>query len=108
MVEVRGGVLDSPPPITSRIFSQLTDGMLGFHQALKVAHVPFPFPFAQMVSFFLVVLLTMLPFYIDAFTKNVVFTAVSCFFLPLAFCGLNVISVELEAPFGEDPNDVDI
>merc|ERR1719409_2529813 len=43
---VLGRHLKIPSPIVSRIFQQMSNGMLGFNQALKVAVVPFPFPSA--------------------------------------------------------------
>merc|ERR1719389_963682 len=63
--EIRAGRLDAPAPIVTRVFQELSTGMLGFNQAHKVAMVPFPFPFAQMVSLLLLVLYCMLPFYLD-------------------------------------------
>lgn len=108
MVEIRAGTLDAAPPILSRIYQQLSAGMLGFHQAHKVAMVPFPFPFAQMVSYILVVFYIAVPFYIDVFTASVILTPIISFLLPLAYCCLNRIGVELEEPFGIDRNDIDL
>lgn len=108
MVEIRAGSLDAAPPILSRIYQQLSAGMLGFHQAHKVAMVPFPFPFAQMVSYILLMFYSILPFYIDVFTASLGLTPIISFILPMAYCCLNRIGVELEEPFGTDRNDVDI
>ena len=44
-----GGVA-APPPIVSRIFQELSNGLLGFENAYKVARTPFPFPYAQIVQ----------------------------------------------------------
>lgn len=106
--EVRYGTLDIPAPIATRVFQELSTGMLGFNQAHKVAMVPFPFPFAQMVSLLLMMLYLCLPFYVDNFTQNVWLTPVICFVVPFCYCGLNNIAIELEEPFGTDANDVDI
>lgn len=106
--EVRYGTLDIPAPIATRVFQELSTGMLGFNQAHKVAMVPFPFPFAQMVSLLLMMLYLCLPFYVDNFTQNVWLTPVICFVVPFCYCGLNHIAIELEEPFGTDANDVDI
>jgi len=106
--EVRAGRLDAPPPIVTRVFQELSTGMLGFNQAHKVAMVPFPFPFAQMVGVLLATLYCALPFYLDVFTRNVVITPLVAFLLPLCYSGLNQIAIELEEPFGMDWNDVDI
>lgn len=108
ITEIRAGTLDTPPPIVTRVFQELSNGMLGFNQAHKVAMVPFPFPFAQMVSLLLAMLYVTLPFYLDNFTKNVFITPVISFLLPMCYSGLNRIAIELEEPFGMDYNDVDI
>merc|ERR1719181_2044644 len=70
--------------------------------------VPFPFPFAQMVSLLLCMLYVLFPFYIELFTLNPYFSPVLCFLIPVCYCGLNQVAVELEEPFGNDWNDVDI
>jgi len=106
--EIRANTLDTPPPIVTRFFQELSNGMLGFNQGHKVAMVPFPFPFAQMVSLLLVMLCLSLPIYIDIFTKNPVITSVLSFLLPVCYLGLNSVAIELEEPFGTDWNDVDI
>merc|ERR1712228_849687 len=49
-----------------------------------------------------------LPVYIDVFTQNIVLTPIIAFVLPMCYCGINQIAVELEEPFGLDKNDVDI
>mmetsp|Transcript_81272 Transcript_81272/g.134293 ORF Transcript_81272/g.134293 Transcript_81272/m.134293 type:complete len:333 (+) Transcript_81272:1-999(+) len=108
ILEVRAGTLDAPPPILSRIYQEMSNAMLGFHQAHKVAMVPFPFPFAQMVNYILMILYLTLPFYIDVFSQSIVMTPLVSFLLPMAFSCLNRIAVELEEPFGTDRNDVDI
>lgn len=108
MIEVRAGTLDAPPPIVTRIFQEISDAMLGYHQALKISHVPFPFPFAQMVTLLLTFMYVCLPLYVDVFTKSLVLTPVISVLLSTSFFTLNLISIELEAPFGMDSNDIDI
>mmetsp|Transcript_24166 Transcript_24166/g.42679 ORF Transcript_24166/g.42679 Transcript_24166/m.42679 type:complete len:484 (-) Transcript_24166:195-1646(-) len=107
-LEVRAKTLDAPPPIVTRVLQELSNGMLGFNQAHKVAMVPFPFPFAQMVSILLCFLYIVVPFYVDAFTQNIVVTPLISFVIPVAYHGLNHIAIELEEPFGLDYNDIDI
>lgn len=108
IIMTRKKLLDIPPPILSRIFQELSNGMLGFNQAHKVALVPFPFPFAQMVSLLLIIFYIAIPFFVDRFTQNLIITPVVSFVLPMTYCALNTIAVELEQPFGIDANDIDI
>merc|ERR1712012_841499 len=45
--EERKGVLDIPPPILSRTFQELANGIVAYNDAIKVSSIPFPFPYAQ-------------------------------------------------------------
>lgn len=108
ILEIRAKTLDTPPPIVTRVFQELSNGMLGFSQAHKVAMVPFPFPFAQMVSFLLLFFYIVFPFYVDMFTQNPVVTVLISTLVPICYNGLNCLAIELEEPFGCDSNDVDI
>merc|ERR1712107_452284 len=62
--------LDIAPPIQSRMYQELSNGMLAFNQALKVADVPFPFPYAQLLYVLLVVFVLLIPIYMVAFTET--------------------------------------
>merc|ERR1719433_1906269 len=44
---IETGVLSIPPPILSRSFQELANGMIAFHDAMKISYIPFPFPYAQ-------------------------------------------------------------
>ena len=39
-----------PPPIQSRMYQEMSNGMLGFNNAMKIHDTPFPFPWLQIVS----------------------------------------------------------
>eukprot|EP00747_Dinoflagellata_sp_TGD_P071913 gnl/TRDRNA2_/TRDRNA2_157249_c0_seq1.p1 gnl/TRDRNA2_/TRDRNA2_157249_c0~~gnl/TRDRNA2_/TRDRNA2_157249_c0_seq1.p1 ORF type:complete len:515 (+),score=47.51 gnl/TRDRNA2_/TRDRNA2_157249_c0_seq1:97-1545(+) len=106
--QVRCSIMNTPPPIVSRAYQEISNGFAGFNQAHKISIVPFPFPFAQMVTLLLTALYICLPFYVDVFTKNVLFTPIISFIVPMCYCGLNQIAIELEEPFGLDPNDVEM
>lgn len=45
----RSGVIDIAPPILSRVFQELSIGIVHFIDANKISTVPFPFVFAQTV-----------------------------------------------------------
>ncbi|HBF26304.1 MAG TPA: hypothetical protein DDW61_00785, partial [Actinobacteria bacterium] len=44
-VRQREGGVSVPPPILSRVYQELSNAMLGYNNALKVATTPFPFPY---------------------------------------------------------------
>jgi len=108
-IEIRQGRLDAPEPVITRIFENLSTGMLGFNQSYKVAMVPFPFPFAQMVSVCLLALNLFLPFCLDAIMRSNIFVApLASAIISMCYHGLNSIAIELEEPFGLQLNAVDI
>lgn len=102
-----------PPPILSRFYQELSTGALGFFMAMKIADVPFPFPFAQFLQLALYLFLLFCPFvilenvedYADTSLPRLVFLLAVNLFACMGYTALNEISIELEDPFGEDDND---
>ena len=93
-------------PIISRLYQELSHGMLGFHNAVKIKTTPFPFPFAQIISISMFVLTVTLPIVISQFVDDliwcIVFTLLTCF----GYFMLSEVACELEQPFGDDENDL--
>lgn len=98
--------LEAAPPIQSRMYQQLSDGMLGFSQAMKLSDVPFPFPYAQMLTLLLICYTCFIPVYIVAFTSSMIAGPIMSFALFQGVWGLNETAKELENPFGKDVNDI--
>ena len=48
-------LLDVPPPILSRVFQDLSGGIVKLNAARKIKEVPVPFAYAQMMFFMLLV-----------------------------------------------------
>ena len=57
-------------PIISRMYQELSNGMLGFHNAVKIKTTPFPFPFAQIISISMFVLTVTLPIVINQYVEQ--------------------------------------
>lgn len=98
--------LDAAPPIQSRMYQELSNGMLGFNQAVKLADVPFPFPYAQMLTLLLACYSCFIPVYMVAFTQSMIAGPIMSFALFQGIWGLNETAKELENPFGTDVNDI--
>lgn len=94
------------PPIQTRMYQELSNGMLGFNQCVKLADVPFPFPFAQILTVLLSFYVIFIPIYIVAFTDSMIAGPIMSFALFQGIWGLNETAKELENPFGVDTNDV--
>lgn len=45
----REGGLAVPPPIVTRIFQMMSEGLAGFENCRKIADTPFPFAMAQVI-----------------------------------------------------------
>jgi len=103
--------LMTPPPVLSRVYQELSNGMLGFNQSLKLADVPFPFIFAQILEACLVIFLIGAPIMVVVVTGtdlNHWITPFATSVVVMGFWSLNEMAKELENPFGDDTNDVPI
>jgi len=98
--------LDIAPPIQSRMYQELSNGMLAFNQAMKLADVPFPLPYAQILTLLLTVFIWLIPIYMNAFTDSNFMAPLLSFALCVGMWGLNDTAIELENPFGPDVNDI--
>jgi len=105
---VKSGVLSIPPPLLSRAFQNLANGLVALEAALKISAIPFPFPYAQTTDMLLTLHWLMSPVVVAQWTSSpawaFVFSAIHAF----ALWSLNSIAGELENPFGTDANDIDM
>jgi len=100
--------LSIAPPIQSRMYQELSNGMLGFNNCVKVADVPFPLPFAQLLGILLAAFSCLMPVYVVIFTQSPIVSPIVCFFLFESLWCLNEVAKELENPFGQDVNDISV
>lgn len=113
------GLLLTEPPILTRVYQELSNGMLSYFRAMQIEAVPFPFPFAQVINYTLYGFFLFCPFIVmeivnglgsrgymrpDQMWPAVVLNFCAC----SAVAALNEISIELEDPFGDDMNDYPI
>ena len=70
-------------------------------QAKKIAQTPFPLPYAQLVMFFLIILMTSSPVVIVAYVDSTWGACALSFCAIFASFSLNEVSRELEGPFGD-------
>lgn len=89
-------------PIISRLHQFLSDGMVGYNQARKVAYVPFPFVHAQLTSFFVLIVVGFMPILMLAFINNAVFGFFLNILTVMCFTGLHEVSRMLECVVGSD------
>lgn len=94
------------PPNISRLYQFISDGMVGYNEARKVACVPFPFPHAQLSVLFTFVLVFMMPILMYSFVHGKFLACIINFSTVLCFTGLHEVARELENPFQNVPNDI--
>lgn len=102
------GVLNVPPPILTRVFQELGTGLVNYHDALQVVIWPFPFPYAQMSAVLIAVYMAISPIVISMGADDPVYCFVLTFISIVCMKGIDMIAIELENPFGDDPNDLPI
>mmetsp|Transcript_2320 Transcript_2320/g.5445 ORF Transcript_2320/g.5445 Transcript_2320/m.5445 type:complete len:406 (+) Transcript_2320:23-1240(+) len=98
--------LKVPPPILSRTFHVLSEGMSSYMQARKVRDTPFPFPYAQLVMTVLIIFVSTAPCVVVAYVEDMGMAVALAFLSSCAGAALNEVAKEIEDPFGFDPNDL--
>ena len=80
--------------------------LFNYQELAKFSAAPYPFPIAQMTRIFLCVWMFTLPFSMTTFDPFS--TTITIFFITFGFFGLEFVSIELDDPFGLDPNDISL
>jgi len=79
-----------------------------YHELAKFSATPYPFPTAQMTRIFLFVWMFSLPFALVHEVEEPFSIVLIIFFITYGFFGLEFVSIELDDPFGDDPNDLEM
>eukprot|EP00929_Paragymnodinium_shiwhaense_P090188 TRINITY_DN50372_c0_g1_i2.p1 TRINITY_DN50372_c0_g1~~TRINITY_DN50372_c0_g1_i2.p1 ORF type:complete len:674 (-),score=92.96 TRINITY_DN50372_c0_g1_i2:505-2526(-) len=98
-------VLRAPPPILSRAIQELDRGIVDLNNARRINLVPFPFPYAQMVTFALL-LHTLFATATGFNGTSAIISAFQTFTNVVVVWAVNFVACEIEAPFGDDLNDI--
>lgn len=99
-------LLDTPPPILSRVFQELSNGALGYSHAEKLSDIPFPFVFAQLLALQVSLFAGIAPVIFTLLTGFTWMTPFISSIVVMCFWTLNEIAKELENPFGNEANNV--
>lgn len=103
--QLSGGV-KAPAPIVSRVFQELSNGVLAYNNACKMKEVPVPFALVHFGALLLAFFNFTAPVVIACFTGNLVMSIVSSIIVVSGFSALWLVANELEDPFGYDANDM--
>jgi len=90
----------------SKLTAIVGEFIVAYHGLTKLIATPFPFPLVQMCRTFLFLWIFSLPLSILAKADtNTLQAAITMFIITFGFVGLESVSVELDDPYGTDPND---
>lgn len=107
------GVLSTPFHINEelKILQFVGEFNAAYHGLRKLIRTPYPFPLIQMTRTFLFVWVFTLPFSLvgdmDEGRSIHYSIVIIMFFITYGFIGLEHVSIELEDPWGDEPNDFD-
>jgi len=102
------GVIQIPAPILSRVFQELSRGVVNIHNVRKIAEIPFPFPYTQMIIVMLTIQSVVTPILTSMSSETAWWAGLITFVTVLSYWCMNYIASEIEQPFGEDYNDLPI
>merc|ERR1712232_595059 len=100
------GILKIPPPILSRVYQTISRGFVNLLNAKKITDTKFPFPYAQLIAWLLLLLTFLTPIMIGQAVRSKIFAALFTFVPIFGMYSINIIALELENPFGTDDNDL--
>lgn len=103
---VSNGLVPIHAAIVSRVYQELSRGLVNLHNSKKIASVPFPYPYVQLVMMFLLGHTVVTPMIVCAYMEKAWWAAIVSFVWVFCAYGANFIATELEMPFGTDPNDL--
>jgi hypothetical protein len=106
-VEANGkDIIKIAPPILSRVYNQLGNGIVKLNNARKIHDFPIPFPLAQVITIMLLVHWFVTATVCALEAEDPFFAGFFSFVIIMSYWSINYIAVELEQPFGDDPNDL--
>jgi len=94
------------PPILSRVYNELGNGIVNLNNARKIKEFLIPFPIAQMVMVMLMFHAMFVPLICASTIETTIWACLLTFVVEFSYWSILYIALELEMPFGDDPNDL--
>jgi len=104
---INTGVMNIAPPLLTRVFQQLALGMTRYHEMLKFATVPMPFPYVVTAELLILIHLIVTPVFLASWLP-IPYAAILSFVLVFVIWSLHLVAAELENPFERDVNDLNM
>jgi putative membrane protein len=99
-------VLQIAPPILGRVHNDLAAGMVALSKARRITDFYFPFPYAQTLTTFLLLITILQPVMAATFIESPLWASALAFLVVFTMWSINYVGHEIERPFGDSPNDL--
>ena len=104
---LHAGGMRAPAPIVSRIFQEVSNGLLFYNNATKMKEIAVPYPYVQLNALLLNVFSCILtPVAIASFTPELWVSLGTTVVTVFSFYSVFIVANELEDPFGTEANDM--
>jgi len=104
----RDNVFSVPGPILNRGLQNVGSGIAHFHEAQKITEVPFPFPYMIALQTLLVTHWMITPIMCAQWSNYMAFVFLFCFFGTFSLWFFVAVAVELDQPFNQSRNSIDM
>eukprot|EP00930_Biecheleria_cincta_P034535 TRINITY_DN23861_c0_g1_i1.p1 TRINITY_DN23861_c0_g1~~TRINITY_DN23861_c0_g1_i1.p1 ORF type:complete len:373 (-),score=44.82 TRINITY_DN23861_c0_g1_i1:187-1305(-) len=95
-------------PLMSRPLSDLSKGLVHFHEAQRITEVPFPFPLNLALQLLLITHWLLTPLVVSSWTSYTVYAFAFCFGYQFSLWFFVALAIELDTPFSHTRNSLDI
>jgi hypothetical protein len=102
------GLIVCNPPSLAHIYCLLRSGGAAFNDAQRTSVVQYPFPYAQATTMMTMLHVIVTPYFIACTARGHVQAFFFTFVLVFALIALYQVAIQLEEPFGDDDNDLDM
>mmetsp|Transcript_45264 Transcript_45264/g.105013 ORF Transcript_45264/g.105013 Transcript_45264/m.105013 type:complete len:515 (-) Transcript_45264:73-1617(-) len=103
---MNNGIVPVPAPIVTRVFQELSRGIVTVQNARKIAEFLFPFPCAQMCTIMLMIYWFVTPVLCATLLESWWWAGMLSGLSTHMLWSLYYIALEIEMPFGSDDNDL--
>mmetsp|Transcript_43960 Transcript_43960/g.80329 ORF Transcript_43960/g.80329 Transcript_43960/m.80329 type:complete len:514 (-) Transcript_43960:128-1669(-) len=103
---MNNGIVPVPAPIVTRVFQELSRGIVTVQNARKIAEFLFPFPCAQMCTIMLMIYWFVTPVLCAQLLESWWWSGLLSGLSTHMLWSLYYIALEIEMPFGSDENDL--
>lgn len=100
------GVINVPAPVVTRVFQELSRGIVNINNVRKIAEFLFPYPYAQLLSVMIWVHAIITPAVAGLLLPQWYWAPTLTFTAVFSMTSLNLVAAEIERPFGDDANDL--